>query len=900
MLKKLSILFVVILALVVTACAPEKPAEKPKEAAAKATEAPKEAPKAEEAKPTEAAKEEAKAEEPTKEAAKEEAKTEQPAASGEQVTLTIESWRNDDLKIWEDTIIPAFNKHYPDIKVVFSPSAPAEYNAALNAKLEGGTAGDLITCRPFDASLALFDKGYLAALNDLPGMENFGDVAKSAWITDDGKNVFCVPMASVIHGFLYNKAIFKELGLTEPKTETEFYALLDKIKADGKYTPLDMGTADQWEAATMGFQNIGPNYWKGEKGRLGLIAGTEKFTDPQYVGVWDALAKWGPYLAKGYEAQTYPDSQNLFSLGRAAIYPAGSWDIALFKQQAEFELGAFKPPLPEGADKCYISDHTDIALGMNAKTKNPDAAKKFLEWMTTPEFAALYANALPGFFPLSKSEVKLSDPVAQQFVDWRKECESTIRNSYQILSRGEPNLENELWRVSAQVINGALKPADAAKEIQTGLEKWYKPGQAAAQPATEKPKEEAKAEQPKAEEPKTDISAKLTIESWRNDDLKIWQDTIIPAFNKHYPNVEVTFSPSAPAEYNAALNAKLEGGTAGDLITCRPFDASLALFDKGYLAALNDLPGMENFGDVAKSAWITDDGKNVFCVPMASVIHGFLYNKAIFKELGLTEPKTETEFYALLDKIKADGKYTPLDMGTADQWEAATMGFQNIGPNYWKGEKGRLGLIAGTEKFTDPQYVGVWDALAKWGPYLAKGYEAQTYPDSQNLFSLGRAAIYPAGSWDIALFKQQAEFELGAFKPPLPEGADKCYISDHTDIALGMNSKTKSPEAARAFLQWMTTPEFAALYANALPGFFPLSKSEVKLSDPVAQQFVDWRKECESTIRNSYQILSRGEPNLENELWRVSAQVINGALKPADAAKEIQTGLEKWYKPKQK
>ena len=62
-------------------------------------------------------------------------------------------------------------------------------------------------------------------------------------------------------------------------------------------------------------------------------------------------------------------------------------------------------------------------------------------------------------------------------------------------------------------------------------------------------------------------SGSLTIESWRNDDLSIWQDTLIPAFNEQYPDIEVTFTPSAPAEYNAALNAKLEAGSAGDLIT---------------------------------------------------------------------------------------------------------------------------------------------------------------------------------------------------------------------------------------------------------------------------------------------------------------------------------------------
>ncbi|MCB0234086.1 MAG: sugar ABC transporter substrate-binding protein, partial [Anaerolineae bacterium] len=62
----------------------------------------------------------------------------------------------------------------------------------------------------------------------------------------------------------------------------------------------------------------------------------------------------------------YPDSQNLFTLGQAAIYPAGSWEISLFNEQADFPMGAFKPPLPEGQDTCYISDHTDIALGLNA------------------------------------------------------------------------------------------------------------------------------------------------------------------------------------------------------------------------------------------------------------------------------------------------------------------------------------------------------------------------------------------------------------------------------------------------------------------------------------------------------------------------------------------------------
>lgn len=398
-------------------------------------------------------------------------------SGGDRVTITIESWRNDDLTIWQDQIIPAFNESYPDIEVLFQPLPPAEYNAALNAKLAGGTAGDLITARPFDASLALYQEGYLAELSDLSGMENFSDVARSAWTTDDGSEVFAVPMASVIHGFIYNADIFAELGLSEPETVDEFFAVLDAILADGRYAPLAMGTNDLWEAATMGFQNIGPNYWNGEAGRQALLDGSQALTDQAYVAVWEQLARWSQYLPSGFQAQTYPDSQNLFTLGRAAIYPAGSWEISLFNDQADFAMGAFPPPLPAGQDTLYISDHTDIALAMNAATEHPEAARTFLEWMTTAEFAELYSNALPGFFSLADVPIQLSDPLAQEFIAWRGAGESTIRNSYQILSRGEPNLENELWLVSALVINGDVTPEAAAERAQDGLAAWYAPQQ---------------------------------------------------------------------------------------------------------------------------------------------------------------------------------------------------------------------------------------------------------------------------------------------------------------------------------------------------------------------------------------------------------------------------------------
>ena len=399
------------------------------------------------------------------------------AGSAQAGQLVIESWRVDDKTLWETVLIPAFQKKHPGIEVKFSPTAPTEYDSSLTARLTGGTAGDLITCRPFDVSLSLYKKGFLDKVDGKPGMENFTPGSLVAWQTDDGKDTFCMPMASVIHGFLYNKKIFKKLNLQPPKTEAEFFAVLDAVKKDGSVAPLALGTADQWEANQIVFTNIGPNHWRGEEGRKALIDGKARFTDAPYGAAFEQVARLGTYLAKGASSQTYGDSQNQFALGRAAIYPTGSWDIAYFNQTKDLELGAFAPPVKKAGDKCFISDHMDIGLGINKKARNKDDALKFLAWVGSQEFADLYTNKVTGFFSLSTHLIAVRDPLAKQMVEWRAQCGSTIRLNSQVLNRGTPSMENELWNVNAQVLNGKMTPKDAAARIQAGFAKWHKPQQ---------------------------------------------------------------------------------------------------------------------------------------------------------------------------------------------------------------------------------------------------------------------------------------------------------------------------------------------------------------------------------------------------------------------------------------
>ena len=392
------------------------------------------------------------------------------------VTISFESWRPEDKAQWTNVLIPAFEKAYPNIDLQMIVTDPTNYTSAVGSKLQAGTAGDVVMTVAYDQGLSWYESGFLADLTNLPGQENFSALAKGAFTTDDGKVIYSVPALSVFQGFFYNKDAFAELGLTPPTTEAEFFQVLQAIKANGKYTPLAFGDGDAFLLGPSTLDNFGPNYYAGETGRQGLIAGTAKFTDPQFVSVFNVIQKMVPYMPSDPSAVKYADTQSLFELGKALIFPGGSWEITGFENASKFNIGVFKPFVAKAGDPCYVTDHVDDGWGLNVNSKHPTEAKEFLQWTTTAEFAGLYSNALPGLFSLNTAQVTLTDPLASSFVSWRGSCKTTVRPTYQYLSRGVPNTTNQEQTVIEGIINGTMTPQQAAQTLQDGLASWYKPG----------------------------------------------------------------------------------------------------------------------------------------------------------------------------------------------------------------------------------------------------------------------------------------------------------------------------------------------------------------------------------------------------------------------------------------
>lgn len=394
------------------------------------------------------------------------------AALADPVTLTLGSWRTEDLAAWQDKVLPAFEAAHPDIKVEFSPINTNEYNAAIQSQIEGGAGPDLITCRPFDVNNEWISRGYFTKLDGLAGLENFDATAKAAWTVDGA--TYCEPVAAVLAGFYYNIDIFNELALKVPTTAAEFTAVLQAIKDNRKYTPLAVGSAESWQLAYNGLYSIGPAYWKGEEGRLGLIDGMKKLTDPEFVAAIAAYQAWKPFLPAGQESLSYSDMTQLFTLGKAAILPDGSWNINQVTATG-LNVGVFGPPAVEAGGQRYLQEMPDMAIGINAASKNQDAAKTFLTWVAGSEFQQLYVNTAPGFFAMSNQPVSYDNALAQAFADLKTGALLTPRLALDRLSAGTPPLDDETWRLLQVMMTSDTTPEQVADELQKGLSSWYSP-----------------------------------------------------------------------------------------------------------------------------------------------------------------------------------------------------------------------------------------------------------------------------------------------------------------------------------------------------------------------------------------------------------------------------------------
>lgn len=385
----------------------------------------------------------------------------------------------------------------------------------------------------------------------------------------------------------------------------------------------------------------------------------------------------------------------------------------------------------------------------------------------------------------------------------------------------------------------------------------------------------------------------LTMGSWRADDVAGW--TALLAEYKKATGVEIQFKPTNPPDYNATLRLQLESGTGPDLMFARSYDTGIDLFKNGYFADVSAIKGLkENFSEGNRAPWTTADGK-AFAIPLFAVIQSVYYNKDIFAANGISVPKTWEEFLAACDKLKKAG-ITPIANGLADEWDINECFMMGILPNFVGGYKGRLEYETGKRAFNDANMVKAFQAMADLAKYCPDGYEAIGYNDSNALFATGKAAMYADGSWSLDTFKDMGA-NWGNFAFPAPAGA-KAAICFHADAGLTMNAATKHPAEAKAFLEWLCTPEGATVAARYLPnGFYPMISANIKIEDAHSAELYGLIQGKDQDVRFCWPKLMSGDPSGYVLMNQGVIKAMKGQITARQAADDFAAGLAKWYKP---
>lgn len=395
-------------------------------------------------------------------------------ASAEPVTLTLGSWRVDDVE-QVNRLLDAFHKSHPDIRIRFNPTNPPDYNAVLRTQLTGGTGPDLMYVRSFKVGQDLFAEGYLEPLTGLAGLEeNYSEGSLAAWGLDGVS--FAIPFMAVSHGIYYNVDLFNKHNLEIPQTWEELLQVAETLQAAG-VIPFSNGSKDEWDMNEIVFMNLLPDFVGGREARLEYERGEVPFNDDKMVAAFQALQDIAPYLPQGQEGVSYYDAQQLFLLGRAAMFFGGSWDVAFFvSSEPDFEWSVFATPAPAGRPT-VVTFHPDAGLGMNSASPHKEAGLTFLSWLTTVEAAQILADEIPGFYPLNETSIKLEDKHANDFYALHEGKDVDARFVWPELQSGEPDGYLLTQTAALAVVKGSMTPREAADYLQEGLETWFTPTQ---------------------------------------------------------------------------------------------------------------------------------------------------------------------------------------------------------------------------------------------------------------------------------------------------------------------------------------------------------------------------------------------------------------------------------------
>jgi len=364
------------------------------------------------------------------------------------------------------------------VKVDFELYAPSDvYSEKIIAAAQGQNLPDIYGILAKETDFAEFIKAgdvlnltsYMDA-NDGEWKNSFfvHDLAVNEFISGNSygikPGIYGVPIDSTTLMMVYNKDLFKQLGLDPkkpPKTFRDFLDIGKKIKKS-HIQGMVFGGSETWMlhalATNYAFNIMGKDKF------IATIKGEVVYTDPDWIKVFGIFKELKNSGIVNDEVLTMVNkiAEGVFTSGRAVFAYDGSWCVNVYKSMnPSLNYGVMLPPKFFDKHPMSIWGGAGSSFMVNGHSKNKDKAIKFLKWLTQPE-QQTYLTKKTLNLPANKNSLTAIPPILSEFA--RNMDLATHPNTWGVSEFSQ--VSETFDRGIQSIIIGEKTPEQVANEVQ--------------------------------------------------------------------------------------------------------------------------------------------------------------------------------------------------------------------------------------------------------------------------------------------------------------------------------------------------------------------------------------------------------------------------------------------------
>lgn len=284
---------------------------------------------------------------------------------------------------------------------------------------------------------------------------------------------------------------------------------------------------------------------------------------------------------------------------------------------------------------------------------------------------------------------------------------------------------------------------------------------------------------------------------------------IIAQYMEKYPQVTVNHTYGQDGE--TVLATRIAANDMPDITQVYPFGNNYqAYYDAGFLMDVTNESFLQNIGGNILS--LTEYKGIQYCLPMTVSTYGIYYRADLFKAAGIeTAPASYAEFLEDLKLLKDSGIEAPVAFpykGDANQLTERIMG--SLNPNC---PADFQAVADGTKDISESDTINAFaNFLDDIKPYATADALGMDRDSALQDVVNGKSALMFNGSWLLSQFlTADPDIDIAYCAIPSPI-VDVAQTAVNCDSAWSINASTKYPEAAKAFIDFLSQTEIAQQY----------------------------------------------------------------------------------------